>query len=96
MLFQETIVTKLDLVCGDESKQKLLGTLLMLGILFGSMIGGRVSDRFGRKKCMFGSLVVLAPAVTAAAFSGTNALIVKMASFLPHLFFGITKPGVLL
>ena len=46
----ETVSTKLDLVCENGYKKNLLGTILILGLLFGSFIGGFVGDKFGRKK----------------------------------------------
>ena len=48
-MFEETLTMKFDLVCDDESKRRLLGTLMMLGLLIGSLIGGRLGDKFGRK-----------------------------------------------
>jgi MFS family permease len=38
---------------------------MMLGLLVGSFIGGRLGDAFGRKPVMFGALVVLVPSVAA-------------------------------
>ena len=43
--FTETLTTKLNLVCDNESKRRLLGTLMMLGLLLGSLVGGRLPDR---------------------------------------------------
>ena len=34
--FDETLSIKFDLVCDEESKRRLLGTLMMLGLLIGS------------------------------------------------------------
>ena len=36
---------------------------MMLGLLFGSLIGGRLSDKFGRKLTMLVSMVVIIPTV---------------------------------
>ena len=38
-VFEETLATKLDLVCGREGLQKLLGTFVMFGLLVGSLFG---------------------------------------------------------
>ena len=38
---------------------------MMLGLLVGSFIGGRLGDAFGRKPVMFGALAVLVPSVAA-------------------------------
>ena len=40
--FDETLATKYDLVCEFEYKTQLLNSLLMLGLLIGSFIGGRL------------------------------------------------------
>ena len=55
------MTTKLDLVCGNESKRKLLGTILILGLLFGSFLGGRFGDQFGRKKAFLAAILVTVP-----------------------------------
>ena len=47
-VFEETLATKLDLVCERENLQKLLGTLVMFGLLVGSFLGGWAGDYFGR------------------------------------------------
>ena len=42
---------------------------MMLGLMIGSLIGGRISDRFGRKKAAIGSVVVIIPTVFCGGFS---------------------------
>ena len=59
--FDETFVTKFDLVCDKEYQKSLLRTLLILGLLFGSLIGGRMGDQFGRKKSMFIAIALISP-----------------------------------
>ena len=61
--FDETLATKLNLVCGDAHYKSLLGTLLIVALLFGSLIGGRLGDQFGRKKMFFASTAVTVPIV---------------------------------
>ena len=68
-VFSATLSTELDLVCDLENRQKLLGTLLMLGILIGSVIGGWASDHFGRKRTMYAAALVSVPALTANGFA---------------------------
>ena len=38
---------------------------MMLGLLIGSFVGGRMGDAFGRKPVMFGALAIMVPAVAA-------------------------------
>ena len=61
--FDETLATKLNLVCDDERYRNLLGTLLIIALLFGSLIGGRLGDQFGRIKMFFGSIALTIPIV---------------------------------
>lgn len=61
--FDETLSTKLNLVCENESYRSLLGTLLIIALLFGSLIGGRLGDKLGRKKTFFLSSALTVPVV---------------------------------
>ena len=56
-------------VCDEASKEKLLGTMMMLGLLIGSLCGGLLCDRFGRKKTMLGSSLLAIPFVLFAGYS---------------------------
>ena len=49
----ETLATKFDLVCDNQYYLSLLGTIVIIAILFGSLIGGRLGDQFGRIKIFF-------------------------------------------
>ncbi len=39
-LFPETITTRLNLVCDQQYRRKILGSLMMAGLLVGSILGG--------------------------------------------------------
>ena len=67
--FTETLATKENLVCEDEWKRRILGTLMMLGLLVGSIIGGRLGDKFGRKVSILGAHLVMIPVVMFAGYS---------------------------
>ena len=56
-------------VCDQESKRRLLGTVMMLGLMIGSLIGGRLSDKFGRKKVMICASLLIMPLVTFGGYS---------------------------
>ena len=64
--FDETLSTKLDLVCENEYKKNLLATILILGLLFGSFIGGLVGDKFGRKKAFLLAILLTVPSTIIA------------------------------
>ena len=67
--FEETLTTKLDLVCDQEPKRRFLSTIMMLGLMLGSLLGGRLGDQFGRKATMVAAVLIIAPVVTLNGFS---------------------------
>jgi OCT family organic cation transporter-like MFS transporter 4/5 len=50
--FEETLVTKWNLVCGQEFKVSLVISMYMFGLMSGSLLCGRMADKFGRKKTL--------------------------------------------
>ncbi|XP_034479204.1 organic cation transporter protein [Drosophila innubila] len=52
--FKTTIVTEWDLVCGRAFMSSLSQSVVMMGIMFGSMFFGMISDRFGRRPAFLG------------------------------------------
>uniref|UniRef100_A0A3Q3A8I8 Solute carrier family 22 member 4-like n=1 Tax=Kryptolebias marmoratus TaxID=37003 RepID=A0A3Q3A8I8_KRYMA len=67
--FQSTVVTEFDLVCSEQWKQPLTSFVYFLGGLCGCFISGQLSDRFGRKPVLFGSVAVLTVFSSALAFA---------------------------
>ncbi|KAF7643417.1 hypothetical protein LDENG_00240060 [Lucifuga dentata] len=65
--YQSTVATEFNLVCRDQWKQPLTSLMYFLGGLIGSLVSGPISDRFGRKPVLFGSVFTL------SFFSGTLA-----------------------
>ena len=60
--FTETLTTQVDLVCsGGETKRRLLSTFMMLGLMIGSLVGGRLADKYGRRKIMFTGITIIIP-----------------------------------
>ncbi len=66
--FKSTTATEFDLVCDDSYKAKLVGSLLMVGLTMGCMIGGPLGDKIGRRRTLVGALLILAPTVILEAF----------------------------
>ena len=52
----------MNLVCsGGETRRRLLGLFMMLGLMVGSLIGGKLVDKYGRKWVMLASITVIIP-----------------------------------
>eukprot|EP00066_Takifugu_rubripes_P006334 XP_003971054.1 PREDICTED: solute carrier family 22 member 5-like [Takifugu rubripes] len=68
-IYQSNIVTEWDLVCSNQWKVPFASSTLFVGYLFGSLISGQFSDRFGRKKVVFISLAAQCVAVLLQSFS---------------------------
>ncbi|XP_066254565.1 organic cation transporter protein-like [Euwallacea similis] len=64
-----TAVTDWNLNCGKEYLIAISNSLFMFGVMFGSIGFGELSDRWGRKKTFFLSLVVQVVFGTIAAFA---------------------------
>lgn len=58
LTFKSTLTSEWDLVCGRETLRSLIQSIFMMGVFFGSPLGGYFADRFGRKRLMSGSLLV--------------------------------------
>jgi len=55
---ENSIATDFNLVCGENYKVALAGSIFMLGLCLGSGIGGKMSDHFGRKKTLLVLLLI--------------------------------------
>ncbi|XP_043826811.1 steroid transmembrane transporter SLC22A24-like [Dromiciops gliroides] len=64
-----SIVTEWDLVCDSQTLKPLSQSLLLAGILVGYLIWGYLSDRFGRKRMLLPSFLMVAVSSTGAAFA---------------------------
>ncbi|XP_055499271.1 organic cation/carnitine transporter 2-like [Leucoraja erinacea] len=56
--YTSTIVSEWDLVCNDDWKEPFAASLYFVGVLIGSGSSGMISDRFGRKIVLFGTMGV--------------------------------------
>ncbi|XP_033837831.2 solute carrier family 22 member 13 [Periophthalmus magnuspinnatus] len=65
-LYEATIVTDFDLVCGRSNLVQVAQTVLMAGVLFGSLLFGPFAESFGRKRAIQipGVLIFMFTAVT--------------------------------
>ena len=56
-------------VCDQHSKSKLLSTIMMLGLLIGGLLGGTLSDKFGRKNTILVATLAIIPTTMFAGYS---------------------------
>ncbi len=68
-VFSETITSKFDLVCDDKYKEQFLSTLMMLGLLVGSAMGGWLGDYFGRRKALLVACLTMGPSTLLGSLS---------------------------
>ena len=65
----ESLTTKFSLVCDLEYQQLMLGSVVMFGLMIGSVLGGPMSDKLGRKRAMIFSVFVCIPTVMFSGYS---------------------------
>ncbi|XP_059146327.1 organic cation transporter-like protein [Physella acuta] len=73
--FEETLVSKFNMVCAQSLRQSHSQMVYMLGSLFGTFIFGPLGDIYGRKIILISSLLVYAVSSTCIAFIETFLLL---------------------
>ncbi|KAK4314615.1 hypothetical protein Pmani_014103 [Petrolisthes manimaculis] len=86
-IFQATVTSQWDLVCEREHLQPLFQLTFTLGSVFSSILGGDLSDRFGRKTVLCVSALVMLPTTLASTFTTSFPLLL----FLRFLFGATTS-----
>ena len=66
--FSATLTTKLDLVCDKVNVRHSLGSIMMLGLMTGSLIGGPLSDKIARKNAILVSIIITVPCLIGGGF----------------------------
>uniref|UniRef100_A0A8C6IG12 Solute carrier family 22 (organic anion/cation transporter), member 12 n=1 Tax=Mus spicilegus TaxID=10103 RepID=A0A8C6IG12_MUSSI len=69
--FRSTIVTTWDLVCNSQALRPMAQSIFLAGILVGAAVCGHASDRFGRRRVLTWSYLLVSVSGTAAAFIPT-------------------------
>jgi MFS family permease len=55
-----------------------LGSIMMAGLMIGSLVGGKLSDRFGRKRTILWSIIVVVPATMFGGYSPNYATYIAL------------------
>ncbi|XP_071382381.1 solute carrier family 22 member 7-like [Centroberyx affinis] len=85
--FKSTIATEWDLVCGKRGENKATATIFFVGVMFGAMTFGSLSDRFGRRIMLLVSYILGIIFAVASAFSTSFVMFAVLRFFTG---FGIT------
>ncbi|XP_041839446.1 solute carrier family 22 member 7-like [Melanotaenia boesemani] len=87
--FKSTITSQWDLVCDRRGKNKATATIFFVGVMFGAMTFGSLSDRFGRKIMLLVSYVSGMLFAIASAFSTTYVMFAVLRFFTGFCITGI-------
>ncbi|XP_071753129.2 solute carrier family 22 member 7-like [Centroberyx gerrardi] len=85
--FKSTLATEWDLVCGKRGENKATATIFFIGVMFGAMTFGSLSDRFGRRIMLLVSYILGITFAVASAFSTSFVMFAVLRFFTG---FGIT------
>uniref|UniRef100_A0A3Q3SQA0 Solute carrier family 22 member 6 n=1 Tax=Mastacembelus armatus TaxID=205130 RepID=A0A3Q3SQA0_9TELE len=67
--FSSTTATEWDLVCDEKHLNQVLATYFFLGVTFGAIVFGQLSDKFGRKSMLLVALIAATMLGVTSAFS---------------------------
>uniref|UniRef100_A0A3B3VLM4 Solute carrier family 22 member 7b, tandem duplicate 2 n=1 Tax=Poecilia latipinna TaxID=48699 RepID=A0A3B3VLM4_9TELE len=87
--FKSTITSEWDLVCDRRAKNKATATIFFVGVMFGAIAFGSLSDRFGRRIMLLVSYVSGMLFAVASAFSTTYVMFAVLRFFTGFCITGI-------
>ncbi|XP_073330496.1 solute carrier family 22 member 7-like [Pagrus major] len=87
--FKSTLTSEWDLVCDSRGKNKATVTIFFIGVMFGAMTFGSLSDRFGRRIMLLVSYVSAMLFAVASAFSTTYVMFAVLRFFTGFCITGI-------
>ncbi|KAK2817094.1 hypothetical protein Q5P01_025285 [Channa striata] len=87
--FRSTLTSQWDLVCDRRGKNKATATIFFVGVMFGAMSFGSLSDRFGRRIMLLVSYVSGMLFAVASAFSSSYVMFAVLRFFTGFCITGI-------
>ncbi|XP_044045138.1 solute carrier family 22 member 7-like [Siniperca chuatsi] len=87
--FKSTLTSQWDLVCDRRGKNKATATIFFVGVMFGAMSFGSLSDRFGRRIMLLVSYVSGMIFALASAFSTSYVMFAVLRFFTGFCITGI-------
>ncbi|KAM9857649.1 solute carrier family 22 member 7a [Aulostomus maculatus] len=94
--FSSTTATEWDLVCDDKALNQALATYFFLGVTFGAILFGQLSDRFGRKSMLLVALVAATTLGITSAFSTSYIMFAVSRALCGVALSGLSIIGVVL
>uniref|UniRef100_A0A3B3BTC8 Major facilitator superfamily (MFS) profile domain-containing protein n=1 Tax=Oryzias melastigma TaxID=30732 RepID=A0A3B3BTC8_ORYME len=88
-VFKSTITSEWDLVCDKRDKNKAAATIFFVGVMFGAVFFGSLSDRFGRRIMLLVSYISALIFAVASAFSTTYVMFAVLRFFTGFCITGI-------
>uniref|UniRef100_A0A3B5BJX5 Solute carrier family 22 member 7-like n=1 Tax=Stegastes partitus TaxID=144197 RepID=A0A3B5BJX5_9TELE len=87
--FKSTLTSQWDLVCDKRGKNKATATIFFVGVMFGAMAFGSLSDRYGRRIMLLVSYVSGMLFAVASAFSTSYVMFAVLRFFTGFCITGI-------
>ncbi|XP_004084337.2 solute carrier family 22 member 7-like [Oryzias latipes] len=87
--FKSTITSEWDLVCDKRDKNKASATIFFIGVMFGAISFGSLSDRYGRRVMLLVSYISALIFAVASAFSTTYEMFAVLRFFTGFCITGI-------
>nr|XP_029137964.1 solute carrier family 22 member 7-like [Labrus bergylta] len=94
--FSSTTATEWDLVCEDKQLNQALATYFFLGVTFGAILFGQLSDKFGRKSMLLLALLFSSMLGVTSAFSTSYVMFAVSRALCGVALSGLSIIGVVL
>ncbi|XP_074554976.1 solute carrier family 22 member 7a [Halichoeres trimaculatus] len=94
--FSTTTASEWDLVCDDKQLNQALATYFFLGVTFGAILFGQLSDKFGRKSMLLVALLFSSMLGVTSAFSTSYVMFAVSRALCGVALSGLSIIGVVL